>query len=232
MCYKEITCPRCSSLNIKKNGKTANQKQRYLCKDCQRHFITDYTYLGCISAVREMIVPLTLNSSGVNDIARVLLISPNTALKTIRAAAGAIAEPMPPRRVKDLELDEFWSFVGSKARQHWTWYGFDRQRKQVVAFVSGRRTDQSCRALKRRLDGCQVSTFYTDDWQSYRKCLPPKRHQIGKDGTQGIERHNLNFRTHLKRLHRKTICFSKSEQMHDAVIKLYIQHSNNNQHQL
>ena len=41
--------------------------------------------------------------------------------------------------------------------------------------------------------------------------------------TWKIERKNLNFRTHIKRLNRKTICFSKSEQIHDNVIGTYIE---------
>ncbi|WP_218190125.1 IS1 family transposase, partial [Plesiomonas shigelloides] len=32
----------------------------------------------------------------------------------------------------------------------------------------------------------------------------------------------LNLRTHLKRLTRRTICFSKSEEMHDKVIGWYL----------
>ncbi len=46
---------------------------------------------------------------------------------------------------------------------------------------------------------------------------------IGKDQTWKIERKNLNFRTHIKRLNRKTICFSKNEQIHDNVIRMYIE---------
>ena len=48
-------------------------------------------------------------------------------------------------------------------------------------------------------------------------------HFCGKDNTWKIERKNLNFRTHIKRLQRKTICFSKNEQIHDNVIGLYIE---------
>jgi len=48
-------------------------------------------------------------------------------------------------------------------------------------------------------------------------------HVIGKDNTWKIERKNLNFRTHLKRLSRKTICFSKDEVIHDNVIGMYIE---------
>ena len=40
--------------------------------------------------------------------------------------------------------------------------------------------------------------------------------------TQKIERKNLNLRTWIKRLARKTICFSKLESMHDTVIGLLI----------
>jgi insertion element IS1 protein InsB len=47
-------------------------------------------------------------------------------------------------------------------------------------------------------------------------------HYVGKDQTQQIERKNLNFRTHLKRLNRRTICYSKNEQIHDNVIGMYI----------
>jgi hypothetical protein len=43
----------------------------------------------------------------VRDIAQLLLISPNTVLKTLRAEAAKVSEPKMPRRVRDLEMDEF-----------------------------------------------------------------------------------------------------------------------------
>jgi insertion element IS1 protein InsB len=46
--------------------------------------------------------------------------------------------------------------------------------------------------------------------------------EIGKTNTQKIERKNLNLRTWIKRLSRKTICFSKCEKIHDIVIGLLI----------
>ena len=73
-----------------------------------------------------------------------------------------------------------------------------------------------------RLSAFSVNGYYTDDWQSYRKYIPPSKHIIGKADTWKIERKNLNFRTHIKRLNRKTICFSKNEKIHDNVIGLYI----------
>ncbi len=43
-----------------------------------------------------------------------------------------------------------------------------------------------------------------------------------KQQTQTIERKHLTLRTRIKRLARKTICFSKLAKMHDIVIGLFI----------
>jgi IS1 family transposase len=47
-------------------------------------------------------------------------------------------------------------------------------------------------------------------------------HRVGKDQTQKIESKHINLRTRIKRLVRRTICFSKTERMHDLVIGLFI----------
>jgi insertion element IS1 protein InsB len=91
-----------------------------------------------------------------------------------------------------------WSSVGAERRQRWTWLAFDRQRR-VVAFANGRRTGGSCRRLLKKLEGCRATRYHSDDWQSYRKYLPPERHRVGKEGTRRVERRNLDFRMCLKR---------------------------------
>ena len=45
---------------------------------------------------------------------------------------------------------------------------------------------------------------------------------VGKEYTQKIESKHMNSRTRIKRLVRRTICFSKSERMHDLVIGLFV----------
>ena len=47
------------------------------------------------------------------------------------------------------ELDEQWSFVGSKARQHWLWYAYNTKTGGVLAYTFGPRTDKTCRELHR-----------------------------------------------------------------------------------
>lgn len=120
------------------------------------------------------------------------------------------------------EADEFWSYVGDKSNQRWTWYALERDSGRILAYQNGKRTDAACEHLIEKLSIFPIRWYYTDNWQSYSKSIPASQHRIGKDNTWKIERTNLNFRTHLKRLHRKTICFSKSEAIHDNVIGMYI----------
>ena len=49
-----------------------------------------------------------------------------------------------------------------------------------------------------------------------------EQHHVGKEHTQKSESKHINLRTRIKRLMRRTICFSKTEQMHDLVIGLFI----------
>jgi insertion element IS1 protein InsB len=232
VCYEKITCPHCFSFNLKKNGKTGNKKQKYQCKDCRRQFITDYTYQGCRPFIRSLILKMTLNSSGIRDISRVLAISVNTVLKEIRRAAAKLPVLRPPVKAQTVELDEFWSFVGSKLNQRWTWLGLTSSTRRLGAVVNGRRTDKNCRRLLEKYKNSRIQQFASDRWQSYPKVVPADLHYIGKDKTQRIERVNLNFRIHLKRLGRKTIAFSKTDEMHDAVINLYVHYHNLRQHKL
>src|SRR5690606_19588735 len=156
---EEIVCPKCGSCHIKKNGTTAQGKQRYRCKWCGRQFLfcLAYTYRACNPLYRELIVPMTLNGSGVRDIARVLHISPTTVLSVLGTAADRSAEPGVPQRSLKVEVDEQWmsneqwSFVQGKKQQCWLWYGLSRHTGYIAAFVLGRRTDASCKKLYRKL---------------------------------------------------------------------------------
>jgi insertion element IS1 protein InsB len=86
----------------------------------------------------------------------------------------------------------------------------------------GRRQDEVFLDLKALLEPFGISRFFTDDWGAYERHLDPETPVIGKRHTQRIERQHLTLRTRIKRLVRKTICFSKSTQMHDIVIGLFV----------
>ena len=124
--------------------------------------------------------------------------------------------------VKEAELDEMWSFVASKRQPRWLWEALDHQTGRVVAYVFGRRGDQALLALKALLVPLGIRRFYTDGWGAYHRHLDPHQHVVGKRRTQQLERKHLTLRTRIKRLVRKTIYFSKSTEMHDLLIGLFI----------
>jgi insertion element IS1 protein InsB len=122
------------------------------------------------------------------------------------------------------EWDEFWSYVGNKKNRRWTWYLLERKSGVILAWENGRRTADILEQLLDHVSALPIRICYTDNWAAYSKKIPEKYiHITGKDKTWKIERKNLNFRTHLKRLNRRTICFSKNEQIHDNIIGLYIE---------
>lgn len=124
--------------------------------------------------------------------------------------------------IEEAELDEMWSYVGKKTNPRWLWHAIDRQSGQVLAYVFGRRKEQVFLQFKKLLEPFGIKRYCTDDWGAYGRHLPLESHEIGKRKTQRIERKHLNLRTRIKRLTRKTICFSKTEEMHDLVIGLFI----------
>ncbi len=127
-------------------------------------------------------------------------------------------------QVKDpeAELDEMWSFVQSKQQQRWLWQALDHATGEVLAYVLNTHEDKAFLQLKALLRPFGIQHFYTDGWGAYERHLDGEQHIVGKCYTQKIERKHLTYRTRIKRLARKTICFSKSELMHDTVIGLFI----------
>ena len=120
------------------------------------------------------------------------------------------------------ELDAMWSYVRRKANPRWFWHAIDHHTGQVLASVFGRRQDTVFVELKALLKPCGITRYFTDGWGAYERHLDAEQHQVGKEHTQKIESKHLNLRTRIKRLVRRTLCFSKTEHMHDLVIGLFL----------
>src|SRR5438105_15777036 len=67
-----------------------------------------------------------------------------------------------------------------------------------------------------------ITRSFTDGWGAYERHVEAEQHTVGKAHTQKNESKHINWRTRIKRLVRRTICFSKTERMHDVVIGLFI----------
>jgi insertion element IS1 protein InsB len=122
----------------------------------------------------------------------------------------------------DIELDEMWSFVGNKRCKVWIWLAYHRESRQILAWVTGDRSENSLDKLLNFLSIFPIRKFRTDRFPAYTSRISSNILELGKIGTQGIERMNLTLRNFVRRLNRKTICFSRRLEMHEVAIYVVI----------
>lgn len=82
-----VLCPDCHSSDIIRHNKSPEGKQRYLCCEPRLpppHFCPEYRKQRRTRLVLHQIVEMTLNGSGVRDIARVLHVSPATVIRELK----------------------------------------------------------------------------------------------------------------------------------------------------
>jgi len=88
MVIQVLHCPYCQGIDIVKHGLSPEGQQRYRCRACLegggRTFLLAYTYAGQSPAVKQQIVDMAMNASGIRDTARVLHVSPTTVLKELK----------------------------------------------------------------------------------------------------------------------------------------------------
>ena len=115
-----------------------------------------------------------------------------------------------------------WSFVERKGRKVWIWLAYHRKSGQILAWTVGDRSSVTLDKLMKLLKVFKIRTHYTDNFMSYGEKISNENRVIGKMYTQGIERMNLTLRNFVRRLNRKTICYSKRLDMHVTAIYLVI----------
>ncbi len=195
MALVHVQCPQCHSIDVVQYGLQANGTQRYRCNSVARPrtiFLLQYQDHGRLPAVKQPIVDMTLNGSGVRDIVRVLRVSSATVINVLKKKEPAVKQVHarllrtldPPhvnvilRQVGEAEVDEMWSFVGSKSQQRWLWHAIDHHTGQILAYVFGTREDETFVPLQELLAPFGIMHFYTDGWGAYRRHLDPRTHTV------------------------------------------------------
>jgi insertion element IS1 protein InsB len=145
-----VRCPQCQNDQVAKRGKTARGTQRYLCRSvlcAKSSFLLDYENRGCVPEVKDLIIDMSLNASGVRDTARSLHISTNTVLSALKKKASALESvntallntlnpnevTVDIERVGEAEMDDMWSYVGNKTNPRWLWHAIDHRTGTVLA---------------------------------------------------------------------------------------------------
>jgi IS1 family transposase len=144
--------------------------------------------------------------------------------QTLRAPAAVKPE------TTALELDELWSFVLKRASKRWIWVALCRHTRQVVAYFIGDRSAASCQKLWERIpNSYRHGHCFSDFWEAYKLVIPAEQHTAaGKETgfTAHVERWNNTLRQRLGRFVRKSLSFSKSEEMHEICLRLFLHRYN------
>ncbi len=88
---------------------------------------------------------------------------------------------LPAQAEEILELDGLWSYVGSKKRRVWIWAVLCRRIRQVVAWMWGDRSTDTCKMLCDEVPQEYKHAFcYSDLLEAYQKVLDKGQHQACK----------------------------------------------------
>jgi len=215
-----MSCKKCNSINCIKRG-LRNEKQRWYCKDCQSYFQSKYTYVAYRKETNNYIKNLLKEGCGVRSIARILNISNKTVLSRMLKISKQIKVPYFNKLGCKFEIDEMWSFIGNKKNVTWITYVIERETRNVIDFFVGRKTKETIRPLVNKVLLLEPNKIYTDRLNIYPSLIPKKIHKRFQYCTNKIERMNLTLRTHIKRLSRRTICFSKNIKYLEAHLRIY-----------
>jgi transposase-like protein len=115
-----IQCPHCSSSEQQtKSGHTRTGSQRYKCKECQRIYTPDPKPLGYPDQTKREAVRLYLEGTNFRRIGRVLGVNHQSVVNWVNSYHAGL--PAPEQSVaapETLEMDELFTFVGSKKGKH------------------------------------------------------------------------------------------------------------------
>lgn len=170
-----------------------------------------------------MMAQLNSEGIGIQSMGRILNISASSVIRHIKLLSSKTIKPIRTENNEVYEVDEIQTFIGKNIPSNsiWTTYAINRRTKTIIDFVIGRRTKENLQHLTDKVLGLDPKYIYTDDLNIYRSLIHKDIHKVQRFKINHIERKNLTLRTHLKRLNRRTICFSKSIAMLHACLMIY-----------
>jgi IS1 family transposase len=216
-----MQCRYCNEPCIKKG--LYKKVQKLFCKKCHKYQRSVYTYKVCLQSDDTNIILLTNECMSISSISRYLKIAKTTVCRRIFKLSQTITTPHVIETGQVYEVDEMQTYIGRRdldCRIYIT-YAINRATKEIIGFVTGPKTKETISKLINRLLLLNPRRIYTDGLNIYPALIPFCIHRCFRYRTNIIERNNLTIRNSLKRLSRKTICFSKSIIMLEACLKIH-----------
>jgi len=215
----KANCNNCQGKLIK-YGLSAAGEQRLQCKECKKTQLRIYKNRAYLKGMDESIIGHLKEGFGIRNISRSLKISTTTVMKRILFISRQIKPPVVIKG-KEYEVDEMRTFIQKKSRLIWIAYAIQKDTREVISLSVGRRTKRTLNVIIETLRLSQAKRIFTDKLNIYKTLIDNKIHSTKNRGTNYIERNHLTVRTHLKRLNRRTICFSRSIAMLTASLRIY-----------
>ena len=216
-----MKCPHCSSSKVRKFGKIKG-KQRDHCRECDRYFQSHYESKGYSPEVKEICLKMYLNGMGFRGIERVTGIHHTTIMNWVKELGEELSteETEPPQVVS---LDELQTYIGRKTNKIWIWTAINYYLSGILAFVIGDRSSLTFNRLKNKILPWESRRYLTDGYCVYSLCLALAKHQVSpKTRLTRVEGENTRLRHYIARLHRATLCYSKSIKMLEYPVRLLI----------
>jgi IS1 family transposase len=112
------------------------------------------------------------------------------------------------------------TFLRHKGKVIWIDYALDRVNKNVISFAVGSKSKKTLNQVIKTVVLSNPKSIYNDGFLLYKLLIHKTIHNVTRFGTNRIERKNLSLRNQLKRLNRRSICFSKSWLVLSAVLRI------------
>jgi len=236
-------CDKCGSVDIHRNGRETDGRQKYYCKACGHHgrlrdlqtplSASEAKAQGDLS--KEMVCKASLERCSLRGLERIFGIGRERVMGWLKERVSQLKqlkEMVSPAQTGDVvELDELWSYVGNKQKKRWIWVAICRRTREIIAFAMGDRSEKTARTLWHNIPDSykKLAVFYSDFWEAYTKVFPCAIHEaVGKESgqTNHIERWNNILRQRIGRFVRKSLSFSKKDQHHYINLSLFIDEYN------
>ena len=216
-----MNCPNCQN-ESRKHGKDRKGNQRFYCGSCSKSFTeqTDKSLDGMYLPIEKAgaCLRLLLEGCSLRSVERLTGIALHTLLKLV-VTAGEKCEKFLEERiqnvpVKDVEADELWCFVQMKEKtirgkseeeknylgyelveklgDAYTFVGFERNTKLVLAWHLGKRSAEDTRAFTKKLARATYDERFqvtTDGFSPYRYNMVRALEHKGIDYAQLIKKY-------------------------------------------
>ena len=164
-----------------------------------------------------------LNGMGLRGIERVTDIHHTTVMHWIREAGHEVSDAPEADELPEVtDLDELQTFVGNKRHKLWIWTAVNHKQAGILAWVVGDRSAKTFQSLWSSVRCWHCFWYVTDGWSVYPMFIESGDHLVSKTYMTRVEGENTRLRHYLARLHRKTLCYSKSVEMFKCSLRLLL----------